>query len=149
MDQHAIIGKFMLFLGKSYELLYRLPLVGESLVRAINRFIGRINFYSPGTGLKRRDSIDEIKADLQRLQKMTGFKFDFSETQGDQFEFFVLECPYGFHRPDQLGPCDAAMNMDRTLFRLCGAELTVEESIPGGASKCRETMKLIKISKDS
>ena len=67
--------------------------------------------------------------------------------QGDEFAHahvdhavHVLElpyCPYGFTRADQQRPCDTAMDMDRIMFRRCGAELTIEETIPGGASRCR------------
>ena len=29
------------------------------------------------------------------------------------------------------------MDMDRIMFRRCGAELIIEETIPGGASRCQ------------
>ena len=59
----------------------------------------------------------------------------------DSFEFYVNGCPYGFKRPDQATACDAAMEMDRKLFRLLGAELTILESAPEGAQKCRMVMR--------
>jgi hypothetical protein len=59
----------------------------------------------------------------------------------DSFEFYVNGCPYGYKRPDQAKACDAAMEMDRKLFNLLGAELIVLESAPEGAQKCRMLMK--------
>ena len=133
----------MHILGKFDQLLYHLPWGGEKIVRGLNRTFGKINFHSPISGLKWRDSIEEVKADLLRLCGIMNFQVEISWEEPDQFEFFVLECPYGFHRPDQQGVCDAAMDLDRTMFRLCGAELIVKETIPAGAPKCRQIMKKI------
>ena len=73
MDQKAVVGKFMRFLGKYYEFLYRLPLVGEPLVRGINRTFGRINFYSPGSGFQRFNSITELKDNLFKMGDKMGY----------------------------------------------------------------------------
>lgn len=135
----AAAGKFFLSLGRFYERLYRVPGVGESLVRGFCRNLGRISFYSP-SGLKRSDNLPGVKATLVESCRKMGFKMELSGEKPDQFEFFVLECPYGYHRPEQQGVCDAAMDMDRVMFRLCGGDLRVEETIPGGAPKCRITM---------
>jgi len=137
--QPAAAGKFFLSLGRFYERLYRVPGVGESLVRGFCRNLGRISFYSP-SGLKRSDNLQGVKETLVESCRKMGFKMELSGEKPDQFEFFILECPYRYHRPDQQGVCDAAMDMDRVMFRLCGGDLRVEETIPGGASKCRITM---------
>jgi len=134
------VGKFMLSLGRFYERLYRVPGVGESLVRGWCRNLGRVSFYSP-SGLKRSDNLQGVKETLVESCRKMGFQLELSGKAGpDQFEFFILECPYGFHRLDQQGVCDAAMDMDRVMFRLCGGELRVEDTIPRGATKCRVTM---------
>ena len=72
----------------------------------------------------------------QRVAEKLGFLVEMSGEKTDQFEFFILSCPLGYYRAEQQGLCDAAMDLDRTMTRLCGAELAVKESIPGGASKC-------------
>ncbi|MCX5859759.1 MAG: hypothetical protein NT056_07690 [Proteobacteria bacterium] len=134
------MGKFMLSLGRFYERLYRVPGIGESLVRGWCRNLGRVSFYSP-SGLKRSDDLQGVKETLVESCRKMGFKMELSGEKPGQFEFFILECPYGYHRPDQQGVCDAAMDMDRVMFRLCGGDLQVEETIPGGAAKCRVTMR--------
>ncbi len=133
------MNKYILAIGKFYELLYRLPLVGEWLVRSFVRSMGRIGFYF-SKDLHRNDSIQGVKEDLVRSCKKMGILIEVSKEKADKFEFFVLECPYGYKRPDQQGVCDAAMDMDRVVFRLCGGNLVVEETIPAGAKNCRITM---------
>jgi len=130
--------KFMLALGRFYERLYRLP-AGEKLVRGWCRNLGRMAFYSP-SGMKRSETLAGVRDTLINSCRRMGFKVELSYEQPDHFEFFVLECPYGFKHPDHQGVCDAAMDMDRVMFRLCGGDLRVQETIPGGAPKCRVTM---------
>ncbi len=57
--------------------------------------------------------------------------------EGDSFLLELPHCPYGFSEVDDVRPCGTAMDMDRTLLRRCGAELTIEETIPRGARRCR------------
>jgi len=38
--------------------------------------------------------------------------------------------------------CDAAMEMDRKLFSLLGADLTILETVIDGAPKCKMLMKM-------
>ena len=135
--------KMMLGLGKFYEGLCRIPGIGEPLARSLNRGLARFVFYTPGSGASRQDSILGVKAYLLKTGERMDFPFEIIPgSEGpDSFEFYVGSCPYGFRRPDQEKACDAAMEMDRVLFKLIGADLIIQETAPRGASKCRMTMK--------
>ncbi len=74
---------------------------------------------------------------LRESGEQLGFPFEFSEIEGDEFYLELPYCPYGFTSPDQQKPCDTAMDMDRYMLKHCGAKLTVQETIPKGASRCK------------
>jgi len=135
--------KAMLMLGRLYEGLCKIPLVGEPVARSLGRSLGRLIYHAPGSAAKGQNSIRGVREYLEETGKQMSFPFEFiPESEGpDSFEFFVQYCPYGFKRPDQERPCDAAMEMDRILFKLIGADLTIEESAVQGAPKCRMLMK--------
>ena len=135
--------KIMPKLGKLYEGLCKIPMIGEPLARSMNRNMGRMIFRMPGSGSKRQGSITELKEYLLQTGREMNFPFEIiEETVGpDSFEFYVGGCPYGYKRPDQAKACDAAMEMDRTLFDLLGGELIVLEAAPEGVQKCRILMK--------
>lgn len=135
--------KVMPRLGRLYESICKVPLVGEPVARSMNRMMGRMIFYMPGSGTGRMGSIMELKEYLLKTGKEMNFPFEVIEQSmgPDSFEFHVNGCPYGYKRPDQAKACDAAMEMDRTLFKLLGAELTVLESAPQGVQKCRILLK--------
>jgi len=135
--------KMMLGLGKLYERLCKNPGIGEPLARSLNRGLARFIFYTPGSGAKRQDSIMGVKEYLLKTGNQMNFPFEIiPESVGpDSFEFFVDACPYGFKHPDQEKACDAAMEMDRVLFKLIGADLIIQETAPKGAPKCRMKMK--------
>lgn len=135
--------KMMLMLGRTYERLCKIPLLGEPLARSWNRNMARLIFCTPGSGAKRQNSILGVKAYLLETGKQMSFPFEIipeSETH-DSFEFYVNGCPYGFKHPDQEKACDAAMEMDRILFKLLGADLIIKETAVRGAAKCRMLMK--------
>lgn len=136
--------KMMPKLGRLYELLCKIPSIGEPLARSMNRNMGRMIFYMPGSGAKRMSSIPELKEYLLQTGREMNFPFEIIEESvgPDSFEFYVNGCPYGYNRPDQAKACDAAMEMDRVLFHLLGGELIVKESAPEGVQKCRILLKL-------
>ena len=127
-------------IGKMYENLYKLP-GGEALVRGMSRNAARLAFYNPLAGLKKRDSLAEIKEDVVRMCKLMEVPLSVSKESPDQIEFLVDACPYGYNRRDQEGVCDAVMDLDRTMVKLCGGSMVVEESTAAGAPKCRVTVK--------
>ena len=67
---------------------------------------------------------------LEEAGEEMGFPFEFSEIDGDEFILELPYCPYGFTEPGQDRACDTAMDMDRFMLRLCGAELTVDGDHP-------------------
>jgi hypothetical protein len=132
------IDKVMLSTGKTYEGICKIPLIGSQLARLLNRNIGRLIYYMPGTGAGRIDTCQGIKDYLIKGCEVMGFPFEFipESEEPDSFEYYVTDCPYGFKRPDQEVPCDAAMDMDRQLFKLMGWNVTIKESAVHGAPKC-------------
>lgn len=132
--------KVLRSLGKYYEFLHRLPVLGEPLVRGVTRSLARLAFNTPFSGFKRCESIEETRELLLRMCARAAIPIEIVEEERDRFVFNVLSCPYGYCRPDQMGVCDASMDMDRTFFKLCGVDLIIEESIVSGAPKCRILM---------
>jgi len=124
--------------GKAYEGLCKIPLIGPPLVRMFSRNMGRLIYYMPGTGAGRKDTYQGVKAFLAKTREDMGFPFEFipESEEPDSFDFYVAGCPYGYKRPDQAVPCDAAMETDRQLFKLMGWNLTIKEAAVHGASKC-------------
>ncbi len=128
--------KAFLLLGYIYGLLYRLPLVGEPLVRAINRSIGFLNYHAP-SGPRHHDSVAAMRKDLERLLDIADIDVEIVHQDEDRLEMIMTSCPYGFRGPEHMGVCDAAMDMDRTMFGYCGFQLEIRECIPAGARACR------------
>ena len=122
-------------LGYWYRLLYFLPVVGEWVVRGINKMVAYMIFYSP-FGPKRSHSLQELRKEFDKAIKTAGIELEVIHQDDEKFQFVLERCPYGFCRPGHLGVCDAAMDMDRTMFGLAGGRLVVEECIPGGAPEC-------------
>jgi hypothetical protein len=137
------VKKPMLMFGRLYEWLCKIPWVGVPMAKAWNRVLGRLLFRAPQPGGKPKDSITGLKDYLLWSGEEMGFPFEIIEESvgADSFEFYVNGCPYGYKRPDQAKACDAAMEMDRTLFTLLGGELIILESAPEGVQKCRMLMK--------
>lgn len=122
-------------LGYIYRLLFLLPVVGEPMVRGICRAIAFVNYNSP-YGMKSCASIGELRKEFERLVRMADIDVRITAQDEDRLEILVPRCPYGFSGPRHAGVCDAAMDMDRKMFRYCGAELVVDECIPDGFSAC-------------
>ncbi len=135
--------KYMAMMGKLYESMCKIPVIGAPMARVMNRNMARFLFYTPGTGADRQDSLEGVKEYLLETGRQMNFPFEIikESEKPDSFEFYVHGCPYGFKRPDQAAACDAAMEMDRVLFGLVGGDLIVQESAPEGANSCRILMK--------
>ncbi len=132
----SLRGKMGRLLGGTYGFIYRLPVVGESAVRGINRALGFVNSHAPG-GMKRRDSMAELRRDLERALAMMDVDVAEINHDDESIELVMNSCFYGFRRPEQAGVCDAAMDMDRTMFGYCGCDLAIEERLPHGDPVCR------------
>ncbi len=137
------VKKMMPGLGKLYEKMCKVPLVGIPMARAVNRAMGRLLFRAPEPGGKKADNITGVKDYLLWSGDEMDFPFEILEdTVGpESFEFTVGYCPYGYKEPHQAAACDAAMEMDRVLFKLLGADLIIKETVVDGAPKCKMLMK--------
>ncbi len=120
-------------IGRTHELLCRISVVGEPMARGLSWLLAIFPMLG---GMRKSGSIEQTREMLRASGEQMGFPFQISEVEGDRFVLELPYCPYGFTRADQQRPCDTAMDMDRIMFRRCGAELTIEETIPGGASRC-------------
>ena len=128
-------------LGLTYRMLYRLPAVGDPLVRGIGKCIAFLGHHSP-YGMKDGGSTAALRRDLERaLGAMKVGGFEIREQEG-KVELILGSCPYGFGRPGHAGVCDAAMEQDRAMVAYVGARLVIGESIPSGAPACRVSILL-------
>jgi hypothetical protein len=62
------------------------------------------------------------------------------QVDAEQARFFLTSCPYGWRTADDTALCDAVMQFERELVAGLGGTLIIEETIPGGAPKCRFTV---------
>ncbi|MBN2028003.1 MAG: hypothetical protein JW854_14735 [Actinobacteria bacterium] len=131
----SVRKRLMLGLGRFYELLFRIPLSGESLVRGITRSLGFLIYHTP-QGPRPCETMAEFKQDFARMTALMDFDLETIQHGEDRLEIIITACPYGYCRPDQQGVCDAAMDMDRAMFGHAGYELTIDACIPRGAPAC-------------
>ncbi len=139
------VEKPMLMFGKLYEKVCKIPGVGVPMTKAWNTGLAKLVYRAPEPGGKPKDNIEGVKDYLLWSGEEMNFPFEIiEETVGpDSFEFYVGYCPYGFKHPHQDKACDAAMEMDRVLFKLLGADLIIKETVVEGAPKCRMLMKWV------
>lgn len=132
--------KLFLLLGGAYRLVCRVPLAGEPAARYFARAMGFAGSHVP-KGLRQKDSMAELKRDLERVFEMTDMRIDEICQDETSIELVLSTCPYGFRRPEDALACDAAMDMDRMMFRYCGCDLTIEARLPHGDPVCRVVIK--------
>lgn len=129
-----VLDAMMRMTGRLHILLCKIPGVGQPIARAYSWFLA---FFPWLGGVRRTTCIEETKQHLVNSGEQMGFPFEFSEIEGNRFTLELPYCPYGFDSPEHEQACGTAMEMDRVLLRRCGAELTIAETIPKGASRCR------------
>ncbi|MDP6376144.1 MAG: hypothetical protein QF921_09600 [Pseudomonadales bacterium] len=134
------IDAFMRILGGIHVLLSHIPLIGEPLARGVSWCMAFLPWLG---GVRKTDSIAETKQQLIDSGQQFGFPFRFSEIDGNEFTLELPYCPYGFTASEHRYACDTAMDMDRIMLRRCGAELTISETIPEGAERCRMKVRQI------
>jgi predicted ArsR family transcriptional regulator len=130
----GIIDAAMRGMGRMHVFLCRIPAIGEPLARGLSWTMAIFPWLG---GVRRTRSIEETKQKLIESGEQMGFPFQFSEIDGNEFILDLPYCPYGFTGPEHRRACDTAMDMDRIMLRRCGAELTIRETIPEGAKRCR------------
>jgi hypothetical protein len=128
--------RLFLMLGYTYRLLYRLPVIGDPLVRGICGAIAFMNYRSP-YGIKSFVSMDEFRKGFERLVEMADLDIEITGQDEEKLELVLTRCAYGFSRPEHRGVCDAAMDMDRKMFGYCGAKLVIDACIPDGSPVCK------------
>jgi hypothetical protein len=128
--------RLFLFLGDTYRLICRVPLIGEPLVRGFCRTMGFMGNRAPG-GMKWKGSMAGLQRDLEEVFGRLDIDFETMDHDDDSLELILSSCPYGFSRPEHALACDAAMDMDRAMFRRCGCDLTIETRLPHGDPVCR------------
>ena len=132
---------WMHLMGHFFENLYRVPRMGDSLVRSLAKGMARGTVLLPFTGFRRPSSVEESIALLSLICRRMAISVDIVGQKPDGFLFEVPACPYGYNRPDQQGVCDAVMDLDRLVYRHFGLELTILESVVAGAPRCRMSMR--------
>ena len=132
----SIRKRLFLLLGSTYGLICWLPVIGEPVVRGFCRALGYLGNLAPG-GMKWKGSVAELKKDLEEV--FGRLNIDFEEMNHDEegIELILPACPYGYSRPEHALACDAAMDMDRTMFSRCGCDLTIQARLPRGDPACR------------
>jgi hypothetical protein len=128
------IDVFMRMTGRLHVFLCRIPGIGERLARGMSWYMAIFPWLA---GVRRTHSITETKQHLIESGEQMGFPFQFSEISGDEFVLHLPYCPYGFTGSEHQRACDTAMDLDRIMLRRCGAELTITDTIPKGAERCR------------
>ena len=134
--------KAMIQMGNFYERLYRIPVLGDRVVRQLNQGIAFLTFHNPFLKMKSHRSIQGVKEEMLKLSNLSSGKFEIVREDETSFEYLSSPCPYGFNRKAQKGVCDAAMDMNRHLISLCGGELTIHDSISSGAPQCRISIRM-------
>ena len=66
-------GTLLHLLGKLNYLMYRIPLIGESLVRGQSRMAARIAFHMPILGGKRSSTLEGVKSEWLKFLSLAGF----------------------------------------------------------------------------
>jgi hypothetical protein len=123
-------------LGKLEAFVFKIPLIGEPLLRGIVRLLGRLFFYLPYYGSREYHTVGEIKSAWLTFVGRFGIFPTVTSEDEREFRWTLGACAYGFTCSRDTGVCDAMMDLDRTYIRLMGGELEILERIPLGAEAC-------------
>lgn len=131
------IARALPVIGKINALVFSIPGVGETLVRATSSAVGKLAFRLPLLGGTPAQHVGHVHDQWLRFLGLMGIKAKVVTREDGQFIMTVDSCPYGFERADEEGICDACMDLDRAYVQSMGARFEIEERIPDGAHKCR------------
>ena len=123
--------------GKLQAVLFRLPVVGETLVRGANRALAHAAFRAPFFGSRRQPDIRSVMDAWVAFLNKNGVTPSIDKMDIDTCLWSVTACPYGYDCAADRGVCDAVMDLDRTYQKLLGGEMTILERIPDGRPACR------------
>ena len=132
-----LLKSLLPLLGRIDALTCAVPLLGAPLVRSKSHAVALLAFSLPYLGGKRCHSVAELKEEWFGFLGRLGLSPELVREEEREFEWTMRECPYGFAAPEQIGVCDACMELDRVYTRLLGGELEIVTMIPAGSPQCR------------
>jgi hypothetical protein len=130
------------WVGKLHAIVYQVPGLGEKIVRGQSRATAHLAFLLPVLGGKKCSSLGELRGEWLKFLGLAGIFPSVSRETDHEFETELAACPYGFHRQEQHGVCDACMDLDRAYVKLLGGELKVTHTLPMGSGCCRCTVRM-------
>jgi hypothetical protein len=131
------ISRVLPMVGTMNALIYAIPGVGETLVRAMSTTTGKLLFRLPLLGGTPAQHVGNVHDQWLRFLGLMGIRSKIVTRQDGQFVMTVDACPYGYEHAGQEGVCDACMDLDRAYVQAMGARFEIEERIPDGAHQCR------------
>ena len=134
--------KSLHLVGKLYALVFRIPVIGEPLLRGILKTVAHLFFYLPYLGGRRHQSVADLRSGWFRFLSRFGIFPTVTLENEQEFRWFVNACPYGLTDSRDRALCDAVMDLDRTYIKLLGGELEILDRIPHGAECCRYVTRL-------
>jgi hypothetical protein len=132
----------MYWIGKLHAAVFKVPGIGEKIIRGQGWLTANLAFRLPVMGGKRCSSLDELRGEWLKFLGMAGVYPSASRETDTEFEMELDACAYGFRGEEQQGVCDACMDLDRAYVKLLGGELQITHSIPTGSGSCRFVIRL-------
>lgn len=132
-----MISKVLPLAGKLQAALFKIPVVGETLVRGANRGLAHVAFRVPYFGAKKKADIAQVMEAWFAFLEKNGIFPRIDSMEGDTCLWSLDACAYGYDCASDRGVCDAVMDLDRTYTRLLGGEMVILERIPDGRPACR------------
>lgn len=130
------------WVGKLNAAVFRIPGIGERIVRGQSRWTANLAFLLPVMGGRRCSSLRELRSEWLKFLGLAGIFPSVSRETDTEFEMEVSACPYGFTGQEHQGVCDACMDLDRAYVKRLGGELEVLHAIPSGSGTCRMVIRL-------
>jgi len=134
--------KSLHLMGKVYSLVFRIPVIGEPLLRGMLKTVSHLFFYLPYVGGRKHRSVAGLESGWFGFLSRFGIYPTVTSKNEQEFRWFVNACPYGFTVSRERALCDAVMDLDRTYIKLLGGELEILDRIPRGAECCRYVTRL-------
>lgn len=128
--------KLLYLVGELESFVFKIPVIGETLLRGIQKTVAHLFFYLPYVGGRKCRSLAEFKFAWFEFLSRFGIVPTVTHEDEQEFKWLVHACPYGFSCSRDRGVCDAVMDMDRTYIHLLGGELEIKDRIPLGAEVC-------------
>ncbi len=134
--------KPMQWIGSLHTAVFKLPGIGEKIVRGQGWVTANLAFRLPVLGGKKCSSLQELRGEWLKFLGMVGIYPSVSRETDTEFEIELNACAYGFRGEDRQGVCDACMDLDRAYVKLLGGELQITHSIPTGSETCRFVLRM-------